>query len=213
MQPRTMPARRWAWSAMAVLAAGCATVQVSQAPDATKDTPAENSQRQARWQFDAGARPAADSDGYRPPERLAVLLPLSGSLATAAGPVRDGLLAAYYGERRRRPELRFYDTAGTASGATTAYAKAVAEGADQVLGPLGRDEVDAVFRGVQPNVPVIALNRVATAPPANSASFSLAPEDDGIGAAGYFLARNAKRILVLSAGEARLQRWRPAVTS
>ena len=58
--------------------------------------------RGAQWRFDAGNRPPADSDGYRPPVKLAVLLPLSGNLATAAAPVRDGLLAGYYGERRRR---------------------------------------------------------------------------------------------------------------
>ena len=63
--------------------------------------------RGAQWHFDAGNRPAADADGYRPPMKLAVLLPLSGNLATAAAPVRDGLLAGYYGERRRRPGIQF----------------------------------------------------------------------------------------------------------
>ena len=47
---------------------------------------------------------------------------------------------------RRRPEIVFYDTAGTAGGAIAAYDNAVAAGADYVLGPLGRDEVSAVFR-------------------------------------------------------------------
>src|SRR5690349_2432920 len=41
--------------------------------------------------FGAGARPPADADGYRPPLKLAVLLPLSGDLSRAAVPVRDGL--------------------------------------------------------------------------------------------------------------------------
>lgn len=181
------------------LAGGCATVQVTQ-PTAPvqEDTPAQVEQRAERWRFDAGNRPPAERDGYRPPVKLAVLLPLTGSLATAASPVRDGLLAAYYGENRRRPELVFYDTGGTAGGAGAAYARAVAEGADQVLGPLGRDEIDAVYRGLQPGAPVIALNRGAAPPPANSASFSLAPEDDGSGAADYLAARNAKRVLVLA---------------
>jgi hypothetical protein len=34
-------------------------------------------------------------------------------LSKAAAPVRDGLLTGYYGEARRRPEVIFYDTAGT----------------------------------------------------------------------------------------------------
>nr|WP_242112345.1 penicillin-binding protein activator [Luteimonas aquatica] len=186
---------------LAVLAAGCTTVQVSQAPKKTPDTPAEATQRVAHWQFDAGSRPPAERDGYRPPQKLAVLLPLSGSLATAAAPVRDGLLAGYYGEQRRRPELKFYDTAGTAGGAIAAYQKAVAEGADQVVGPLGRDEVDAVFRDVKSGVPVLALNYGTVAPPANNASYSLAPEDDGNSAADYLTARKAQRVLVLSSGD------------
>lgn len=184
---------------LAGLAGGCATVQVSQpAAPVAEDTPAQVDQRAARWQFDAGTRPAAERDGYRPPVKLAVLLPLTGSLATAASPVRDGLLAAYYGENRRRPELVFYDTGGTAAGAGAAYARAVSEGADQVLGPLGREEIDAVYRGVQASAPVIALNRGAVPPPANSASFSLAPEDDGSGAADFLASRNALRVLVLA---------------
>src|SRR5690606_14255039 len=89
------------------------------------------------WIFDA--RPPAAADGYRPPRRLAVLLPLSGPLATAAAPVRDGLLAGYYAESRQRPEVVFYDTAGSEAGALSAYARAVAEGSDFVVGPLGRD--------------------------------------------------------------------------
>ena len=120
--------------------------------------------RGGNWQFDAGNRPPADSDGYRPPQKLAVLLPLTGSLATAAAPVRDGLLTGYYGEHRRRPEIVFYDTAGTSGGAIAAYGNAVAAGADYVLGPLGRDEVSALFRS-QLSVPVLALNRGNVAPP------------------------------------------------
>jgi len=202
---RSGSARVLVWALVLTALAGCATVQVSgpatQQPDAGATTAAG-----AHWQFDAGNRPAAESDGYRPPVKLAVLLPLSGSLAAVAAPVRDGLLAAYYGERRRRPELVFYDTAGTPGGAVAAYARAVSEGADQVLGPLGRDEVTAVFRDAQVTVPLVALNRGASPPPANNASYSLAPEDEGIGAAEYLLSRNARRILVLSNGDENARR-------
>jgi outer membrane PBP1 activator LpoA protein len=158
------------------------------------------------WRFDAGNRPPADRDGYRPPVKLAVLLPLSGSLAPAAAPVRDGFLTGYYGETRRRPEITFYDTAGTPGGAVAAYAKAAAEGNDFVLGPLGRDEVGAVFRDAQPSVPMLALNRTSVSPPPGSASFSLSPEDDGIAAAEYLLARKALRVLVLTGSDDGMRR-------
>ena len=146
------------------------------------------------WKFDTANRPPADSDGYRPPVKVAVLLPLSGSLATAAAPVRDGFLTAYYGETRRRPEVNFYDTS---TGAGPAYDRAVAEGNDFVVGPLGRDEVGALFNRAALPVPVLALNRAQA--PAGNASFSLAPEDDGIAAAEFLLERGARRVLVISA--------------
>jgi uncharacterized protein len=162
--------------------------------------PREFDRESSGWRFDAGARAPADRDGYRPPRKLAVLLPLSGNLAVAASPVRDGLLAGYYGEHRARPDIAFYDTTGTPAGAVAAYQKAVSEGADYVLGPLGRDEVGALFKETL-SVPVLALNRGPAAPPSGNASFALAPEDDGIAAAEYALSRNARRVVVLVGGD------------
>ncbi len=157
------------------------------------------------WRFNAGNRAPADRDGYRPPRKLAVLLPLSGNLAPASSPVRDGFLAGYYGEHRARPDVAFYDTTGTPAGAVAAYQKAVTDGADYVLGPLGRDEVGALFKESL-SVSVLALNRGPAAPPSGNASFALAPEDDGIAAAEYVLSRNAKRVIVLMGGEDTMRR-------
>ena len=147
------------------------------------------------WNFDQRAPAAAD--GYRPPLKLAVLLPLSGQLAVAAGPVRDGLLAGYHAESRPRPPVAFYDTLGTPAGAVAAYARAVADGNDFVVGPLGRDEVAAVFAQAEAGVPSLALNRAAAAPPPGHLAFSLAPEDEGIAAADYLLAREHRKVLVI----------------
>jgi outer membrane PBP1 activator LpoA protein len=158
------------------------------------------------WHFDAGNRPPADSDGYRPPVKLAVLLPMSGALAVPATPVRDGLLAGYYGETRRRPDISFYDTAGTTGGALAAYDMAAAEGNDFVIGPLGRDEVNALFGKASLPVPVLALNRGDVSPINGNASFSLSPEDEGIAAAEYFLGRGARRILVIGGSDDSQQR-------
>ena len=148
------------------------------------------------WNFDD--RPPADRDGYRPPLKLGVLLPLTGAQAAAASAVRDGFLSGYYGETRRKPAVRFYDTAG---GANAAYGRAVAEGNDFVVGPLGRDEVDAVFADDTPQVPLLALNRGNRMPPAGSAGFSLSPEDEGISLAQYLIERGAKRVLIVGGGE------------
>lgn len=147
--------------------------------------------------FGAADRPPADRDGYRPPLKVGVLLPLSGGQAAAAEAVRDGYLAGYYGETRRRPALRFYDTA---AGAKTALARASADGNDFVVGPLGREEVDALFAG-DTDVPLLALNRGNRTPPTGSAAFSLSPEDEGASLAQHLIERGSQRVLLVAGGE------------
>ena len=53
---------------------------------------------------------------------------------------------------------------------------------------------------------MLALNRASIPPPAGNASFSLSPEDDGIAAAEYLRARNAKRVLVITGVDEGLHR-------
>jgi outer membrane PBP1 activator LpoA protein len=154
----------------------------------------------------ADAFPPADSDGYRPPARLGVVLPLSGNLALAGASVRDGLLAAYYGGTRRRTDIHFYDSAGTPAGATGAVDRAVAEGMQLIVGPLTRDEVGAVFARGRPAVPVIALNRSQVAPPSGSMSFALAPDDEGHAAAERLVQRGARRVFAFAQRDDNSQR-------
>jgi len=201
-----MPTRTLLPLLLALCMAACTTTVRTTVPADTAPVPGADAgvaPDNSHWHLDMGARPPAEADGYRPPVKLAVLLPLTGNLSTAAVPVRDGLLAGYYAEQRRRPELRFYDTA---AGAVGAYDRAVTEGADYIVGPLGREEVDALFRRGTLPVPVLALNRAATPPPPGNASFSLAPEDDGIAAAEFLLDRGARRVLVLADGDDGMQR-------
>lgn len=144
------------------------------------------------------AFPPADSDGYRPPLQLAVLLPSTGSLAGAGAGVRDGILAAYYAETRRRPNIKFYDTNGTAAGAQSAAAQANADGAQLILGPLSRDEINAVFAQNVSGAPIIALNRGVSAPPPGSISFALSPDDEGLFAADRLANRGQLKVLVFT---------------
>jgi outer membrane PBP1 activator LpoA protein len=181
---------------LALLISSCSTVRVSQAPVVHGPPPATGPVREGH--ADTSGWPPGDSDGYRPPARLAVLLPTSGTLAGAGQSVRDGFLAAYYAETRQRPALKFYDSAGTAAGAQSALSKAIADGNQMIVGPLMRDEVNAVLGGAGA-LPSISLNRGSKAPSAGSASFALLPEDEGEFAAERIADRGLKNVLVIAA--------------
>jgi outer membrane PBP1 activator LpoA protein len=144
-------------------------------------------------------RPPADEDGYRPPLKLALLLPATGPVAVAGAAVRDGFMTAYYAEARRRPEIRMYDSSTSEDGAIAAYKRAVADGNDFVVGPLGREQVAALFHQSDVTVPLLALNRVAEPAPSGSVSFSLAPEDEGVAIAQRLLGRNLRQTIAITA--------------
>ena len=151
--------------------------------------------------FDQIERAPADADGYRPARRLAVLLPLTGALASAAESVRDGLLSAHFGETRNRPDLRFYDTESSPERAVERYREAQRDGAGQVIGPLGRDEVAAVAALADLSLPLLALNRDERPLPPGHMSFSLAPEDEAIALADRLLRRGQRRTVAISDGD------------
>lgn len=139
-----------------------------------------------------------DVDGYRPFQRIALLLPLNGALAEAAQAVRDGFIAAYFEESRKRPEVRVYATDSSPQTALEAWEAAVRDGAQVIVGPLGREAVTAVFDADREgHVPLLALNRSdSTPPPPGSMSFALAPEDEGIAIANRIVRHGGLRVLV-----------------
>ena len=158
--------------------------------------------RGAGWRAST-ARPPADPDGYRPPLKLALLLPMSGTIGNAAAAVRDGFMTAYYADTRRRPELRVYDTSHDA---LAEYRKAVQDGNDFVVGPLLREHVSELFAQTDLSIPVLALNRGTSPPPPGNASFSLAPEDEGVAAAQRLLNKSLRRVIVISGNDEIAQR-------
>lgn len=152
-------------------------------------------------------RPPADADGYRPYTDVALLLPASGPLALAARSVRDGFMSAYYAESRRRPRVRVYDAGLDPDATLAAYRAAVGDGAQIVVGPIARDGVEALFAQAGFPAPMLALNRAANSPPPpGSASFALAPEDEGIAAAERVLRRGARRAIVVAGDDESSQR-------
>ena len=154
----------------------------------------------------SNAFPIAENDGYRPPDQLAVLLPLSGNSAGAGIAVRDGFLSQYYAENRRRPRVQFYDTLGSAEGAKNAALKAMAEGAQMIVGPLTRDEVNAVSNQAEVTVPVLFLNRGQNSPAPGNLSFALSPDEEGWISADRFANRNQMSVVIFTQRDDTAQR-------
>jgi hypothetical protein len=112
------------------------------------------------------------------PGKIALLLPLDSPQRTQALAVRDGFMAAHLGSAvMRETTVSVYDT--SARGATSAYLQAQLDGAEFIVGPLLRTEVDAVLEqgGF---VPTLGLNWAQTETPrsGNFYQFGLAPEDE-----------------------------------
>ncbi len=129
------------------------------------------------------------SSGVFPP-RVALLVPTSGRQAALGQAVRDGFLAAFY-ERKGRgpsPSVRVYDIAAT--GATPGFESAIREGAEVVVGPLLKNNVQEVASASDGSVTVLTLNRLGpeTTPPAGFFQFALSPEDEAEAAADRVLA-------------------------
>ncbi len=121
------------------------------------------------------------------PKQIALLLPLSGRTARAGQAVQNGFMGAYFSAIAGLDEdqtIRVYDV-GAEGGASAAYATAVADGAQFVIGPLLRNSVIALANDTLVPVPVLTLNYLPEeiiAPP-GLYQFALAPEDEARSAA------------------------------
>lgn len=93
-------------------------------------------------------------------DRVALLLPLSGSLGSAGRAIRDGFMAAYYtalSAGAPTPSIQIYDTA-SGQPFDEIYQSAVDAGAQMIVGPLERDKVSNLLATEKLPVPTLALN-------------------------------------------------------
>ncbi|MGH8461859.1 MAG: penicillin-binding protein activator [Stenotrophobium sp.] len=129
---------------------------------------------------------------------VALLLPLSGPLASVAAAIRDGFMTAYLRSHSQTP-VRVYDAGSTPDAAGAAYQHALRDGARMIVGPLRKDAVAAIAAQPQLLVPVLALNNLdSSAPaPAHFYQYGLAPEDEARAAAERAVADGARRAVAL----------------
>ena len=93
------------------------------------------------------------------PKKVAFLLPLTSAYEPAASAIRDGFEAANNEQAvGDRNQLRFYDYGRDADAAVLYYNQAVNDGADIIIGPLGRKAIDSLLTATDIQVPTLLLS-------------------------------------------------------
>lgn len=146
---------------------------------------------------------AAQLERLRPPRRVALLLPLSGRLASAGQAVQRGFLAAYYAApAAERPALRVFDVGELGVDPLTAYRLASEWNARLVVGPLTKEAVGRLAVRDDVPVPVLALNSLPQDEPVPPGGrffqFGLAPEDDAAAAAALAWDQGYRQVALLA---------------
>ena len=116
------------------------------------------------------------------PEKIALLLPMSGHFASAATIIRDGFFAAYFNEKNNHTasSIRLYDTAAKGRTANEQYQQAIDDGAEFIVGPLNKVDVESLIAAGDAAIPTLMLN-YSSHPELmadNLFQFGLAPEDE-----------------------------------
>ncbi len=130
--------------------------------------------------------------------KIGLLLPISGQAAGYAATIHAGFdYALQQLPAESRPQVQVYDT-----GVVTvdeALRAARGEGADFVVGPLTRQEVD-IAAASSPGVPMLALNFLSAgrAAPSGMSQFALSPEEEAREVALRLLAAGQKRGVALA---------------
>jgi outer membrane PBP1 activator LpoA protein len=125
------------------------------------------------------------------PSQIALLLPLSSPQRAFALAIRDGFMAAHLRNAGSTTGVRIYDSAEL--GGSEAYLQAQLDGADFIVGPLARAEVDEVIAQAG-FVPTLALNYSTNDTTALGSfyQFALAPEDEARAVAAAAIAAGAQ---------------------
>jgi len=134
------------------------------------------------------------------PRQIALLLPVSGKNATAGKAVQNGFFGAYFAANSGLEDAQrvaVYDIAG--GGVAAAYAQALEDGAEFVVGPLLRRNVQTLARESMLPIPVLSLNYLpdGEAAPPGFYQFALAPEDEAASAATRALTDGAIKAVAL----------------
>ena len=130
--------------------------------------------------------------------RIAVLLPQSGALGSVSKDIYQGMQTAR-STLGTDTNIQLYDV--NAANAVPQYQKAVAEGADMVVGPLDKESLAALLAQPQGlTKPILSLNYLTSSQliPGALYQFGLLPEDEARQVADFTLTRGQRTAIVLA---------------
>ncbi|GAD01003.1 lppC putative lipoprotein [Agarivorans albus MKT 106] len=132
------------------------------------------------------------------PQKVAVLLPLSGKYQNNGLAVKDGLVSAFLDSQTEfssDTELVFYDTQSQAM--ETLYPQLEQDQIDFIVGPLLKSQLRSLLN-LAPTQPVFALNDVQAGEQEQQFFFPLSPEDEAKQAAQFMAQREEQNPLLLA---------------
>jgi outer membrane PBP1 activator LpoA protein len=133
------------------------------------------------------------------PQHIALLLPITGTLAQQGNAIRNGFFAAYYQDKQRgnAPLVKVYDT--SQGNIAAVYQQAVSQGANFVVGPLTKDDLSQLVNAHALSVPTLALNTLDADNSRinNLYQFGLSPIDEAIQAARKIEIDGHNRVIII----------------
>lgn len=146
--------------------------------------------------------PGSAGAAYKPVQKLALLVPTRGEFAAAGEVIRDGFLATHFA-RKDVAKVQVFDTGASRKTALDAFQKAIDAGFSHFVGPLERDQVDAVLAARKPGQELLLLNQPEPGKllGLDTDRFALAPENDGAAAAEALIGSERRRFVVIGTEE------------
>ena len=136
------------------------------------------------------------------PRQVALLMPLNSRYQGEAEAFSSGVLFMHESDNHpNQPTIKLYDTGLAHQEIRAIYEKAIAEGADFVIGPLGRQAIDQLVSDKRFPVPTLLIGH-PTQPASGSPNvyqLGMAPEQDGVQLARRAYAAGYRRALVIFA--------------
>ena len=126
------------------------------------------------------------------PKKIALLLPLSGSLSGPGNAVKEGFMEAYQAHHDNA-EVMVYDSA---KGVVSQYHRAIDEGAEVVVGPLTKLDATAVA-ATYTSTPTLLLNDVSRSLSSSKFAFGYSPKDEATQLADTFHEKAYHRVMMI----------------